>query len=157
LYQIVDEPEDVVFSVESTGNWNISISSDQPWFKGQRDSSLTIPLDFVGYTIENKGSNWDNGLFSNIANATKDTVLYLTPDKTRILQNGLRNNIGGSNRNSFVLRWVFDYENEELRTKYFNDYDIMDDNYNVGVYITLSESETYTGSSGIRKDEDDDN
>jgi len=140
LYQITRQPEDVMFTVEATGNWNLSISSDQSYFRGVNDSTKRIPLDFVGFYIESRGTNWDDGLFSNIANATKDTTLFLSPDRKMILENGMRNNLGNAERNSFVLRWKFFYENDEMRTKKFSDFDILDDNYTVDFSITLSES-----------------
>lgn len=140
LYQITNPPEDVMFSVESTGNWDLSISAADSYFTGKNDTNSKIPLDFVGYFIENKGSNWDNGLFSNIANVTKDTIVYLSPEKTRVLENGIRNNVGSASHNSFILRWKFFYEEDAMRTRRFADFDIADDEYTVGFYITLSES-----------------
>ena len=85
LYQITKNPDDINFSVESTGNWNLSISATDQYFSGVNDSSQKIPVDFIGYYIENKGNNWDNGLFSNIANKSKDTLLALTTKETTIL------------------------------------------------------------------------
>jgi len=143
LYQITRQPDDVMFSVESTGNWNLSISADDPYFRGVNDSTLKIPVDFIGLYIENRGENWDNGLFSNIANVTKDTVIYLNPDRTMLLASGLRGNVGGADQNSFILRWKFFYEDEELKIAKFSDFDIADDNYQVGFTITLSESTPY--------------
>jgi hypothetical protein len=143
LYQITKQPDDVMFSVESTGNWNLAISADDPYFRGVNDSTLKIPVDFIGLYIENRGGNWDNGLFSNIANVTKDTVIYLNPDKTMLLASGLRGNVGGADQNSFILRWKFFYEDEGLRIAKFSDFDIADDNYQVGFTITLSESTPY--------------
>jgi hypothetical protein len=140
LYQITKQPDDVMFSVESTGNWNLSLSSSDIYFTGVNDSTHKIPVDFLGFFVENTGTNWDNGLFSNIANATKDTVVFLTPEKTQLLESGARGNIGGSAENSFILRWKFFYEDNALRTRRFTDYVIEDDNYRVGYYITLSES-----------------
>ena len=140
LYQITDQPDDVMFSVESTGNWNLSISAEDPYFTGVSDSSHKIPVDFIGLFVENIGSNWDNGLFSNMANATKDTVVSLSPDKTSLLEAGVRGNVGGSLQNSFILRWKFFYEDAALKTRKFTDYIIEDDTYKVGYYITLSES-----------------
>ena len=90
VYQLTKHPEDVHFSVESTGNWNLSISATNNYFTSVDDSSYKIPVDFVGYYIENKGSNWDNGLFSDIANRTKDTTLSLSPKKTTVLVSGLK-------------------------------------------------------------------
>ncbi len=142
LYQITKDPEDVNFSVEATGNWNLSISATGDYFKGTNDSSLKIPVDFIGYYIENKGINWDNGLFSNIANKSKDTLLPLTSEETLILINGRRNNIGSAKNNSFVLRWKFIYEDELTKMKKFSNFKIKDDYYTGGFYITLSESLT---------------
>jgi hypothetical protein len=140
LYQVTKQPEDVMFNVESTGNWNLSLSSADVVFRGVQDSNHTVPLDFIGFYIENMGTNWDNGLFSNIVNATKDTIVHLSPESTALLENGIRGNIGGSEENSFVLRWKFFYEDDALRTRRFSDYDISDDIYRVGYYVTLSES-----------------
>ena len=36
LYHVTKEPEDVMFSVESTTNWNLSISSEHPYFSGTK-------------------------------------------------------------------------------------------------------------------------
>jgi hypothetical protein len=140
LYQITKQPDDVMFSVESTGSWNLSISSADDYFTGTEDSTHKVPVDFIGLYVENTGSNWDNGLFSNMANATKDTIVYLAPEKTSLLESGVRGNIGGSQQNSFILRWKFFYEDDALKTRKFTDFDINDDNYKVGYYITLSES-----------------
>jgi len=142
LYQITKNPDDVNFSIESTGNWNLSISAIDQYFNGINDTSQKIPVDFIGYYIENKGENWDNGLFSNIANKSKDTLLPLTTKETMILINGKRNNIGGSDNNSFVLRWKFIYEDEITKMKEFSNLKIKDDYYIGGFYITLSESMT---------------
>lgn len=143
LYQITKQPEDVMFSIESTGNWNLAISADDLYFRGVNDSTLKIPVDFVGLYIENRGENWDNGLFSNIANATKDTVIYLNAERTMLLASGLRGNVGGVDQNSFILRWKFFYEDEGLKLAKFAGFDIEDDNYQVGFTITLSESAPY--------------
>lgn len=140
LYQITKQPDDVLFSVESTGNWNLSISAADPYFTGKDDSTHKVPVDFLGLYVQNTGSNWDNGLFSNMANATKDTIVYLAPEETRLLENGIRGNIGGSDQNSFVLRWKFFYEDDALKIRKFSDFDIQDDTYKVGYFITLSES-----------------
>lgn len=139
LYQITKQPDDVMFSVESTGNWNLSFSASDSYFTGVEDSTHKVPVDFLGFFVENTGTNWDNGLFSNIANATKDTVVFLTPQKMLVLDSGLRGNIGGSNENSFILRWKFFYEDDALKTRRFSDFVIEDDTYRVGYYITLSE------------------
>ncbi|MCK9399053.1 MAG: hypothetical protein M0Q51_03520 [Bacteroidales bacterium] len=140
LYQITKQPDDVMFSVESTGSWNLSISSADAYFTGKNDSTHKVPVDFIGLYVENTGTNWDNGLFSNMANATKDTIVYLAPEKTSLLESGVRGNIGGSSQNSFILRWKFFYEDDALKIRKFTDFDINDDNYRVGYYITLSES-----------------
>lgn len=140
LYQVTKTPDDVNFSVEATGNWNLSISATEPYFSGINDSSQKIPIDFIGYYIENKGTNWDNGLFSNIANKSKDTLLALTTKETTILINGRRNNIGGADNNSFVLRWKFIYEDEITKMKKFSRFKIKDGYYVGGFYVTLSES-----------------
>lgn len=140
LYHITKHPDDVMFSVESTGNWDLSISTNDAYFTGENDPTHKVPVDFLGLTIENTGSNWDNGLFSNIANATKDTIIYLTDQRIELLESGLRGNIGGSDQNSFILRWKFFYEDEALRTLKFSDFNIPDDLYKVGYTITLSES-----------------
>jgi len=142
LYQITKDPDDVNFSIESTGSWNLSISATKPYFSGINDTSQKIPIDFIGYYIENKGTNWDNGLFSNIANKSKDTLLPLRTEETMILINGRRNNIGGAKNNSFVLRWKFIYEDELTKMKEFSNFKIKDDYYVGGFYITLSESFT---------------
>ncbi len=140
LYQITKEPDDVNFTIESTGNWNLSISATDPYFHGVNDSTRKIPVDFIGYTIENQGNNWDNGLFSNIANKSKDTILPLRVGETMVMINGRRNNIGNSSNNSFVIRWKFIYENELTKMKKFSLFKIQDDYYIGGFYVTLSES-----------------
>jgi len=140
LYQITKQPDDVMFSVESTGNWNLSISAADEYFTGKDDSTHKIPVSFLGLFVENTGSNWDNGLFSNMANATKDTVICLSADKTSLLESGVKGNIGSSIQNSFILRWKFFYEDDALKIRKFTDFDINDDIYKVGYYVTLSES-----------------
>ena len=140
LYQITRQPQDVMFSVEATGCWNLSISAADSYFTGINDSTHKIPVDFIGLKVENTGSNWDNGLFSNMANATKDTIVFLSPEKTSLLESGIRGNIGSSSQNSFILRWKFFYEDDALKTRKFNAYEINDDDYKVGYFITLSES-----------------
>ena len=142
LYQVTKTPDDVNFSVESTGSWNLSIAATAPYFSGINDSSQKIPIDFIGYYVENLGTNWDNGLFSNIANKSKDTVLTLRTEETMILINGRRNNVGSAKNNSFVLRWKFIYEDEFSKMKKFSNFNIKDDYYIGGFYITLSESFT---------------
>ena len=140
LYQITKQPDDVMFSVESTGCWNLSISAADSYFTGKNDSTHKVPVDFMGLYVENTGSNYDNGLFSNMANATKDTIVCLAPEKTSLLESGARGNIGASSQNSFVLRWKFFYEDDALKVRKFTEFDINDDNYTVGYFITLSES-----------------
>ncbi len=140
LYQITKHPEDVNFTVESTGNWNLSISASESYFVGSEDSSSKIPIDFIGYTVQNMGTNWDNGLFSNIANKSRDTILPLTIDETMVLINGRKNNIGSSENNAFVLRWKFIYEEEFSKMKQFSLFKIREDYYTGGFYVTLSES-----------------
>jgi hypothetical protein len=137
LYQITKQPQDVMFSVESTGNWDLAISAADSFTV--RRFTHKIPIDFVG-SRENTGTNWDNGLFSNIANATKDTIVCLTPERTNLLESGARGNIGSSEQNSFILRWKFFYEDDDLKIRKFSDFDINDDDYKVGYFITLSES-----------------
>ena len=141
LYQITKTPEDINFSVESTGSWNLSISAVEPYFTGTNDSSQKIPVDFIGFYIENRGTNWDNGLFSNIANLTRDTVLSMSADRITVLTNGKRGNIGGADKNSFVLRWKFNYEDEAAKIKKFTGMKIKDDYYSGKFFITLSESQ----------------
>lgn len=141
LYQITKTPEDINFSIESTGSWNLSITAADPYFTGTNDSSQKIPVDFIGFYIENRGSNWDNGLFSNIANLTRDTVISLSADKITVLTNGKKGNIGGSDKNSFVLRWKFNFEDEATKIKKFTGMKIKDDYYSGRFFITLSESQ----------------
>jgi hypothetical protein len=140
LYQITKQPDDIMFSVESTGNWNLSISAAEPFFIGKEDSTRKIPVSFLGLFVENTGSNWDNGLFSNMANATKDTVIALSEEKMSLLESGVKGNVGSSTENSFILRWKFFYEDDALKIRKFTDFEIEDDLYKVGYYITLSES-----------------
>lgn len=140
LYQITKQPDDVMFSVESTGNWNLSINAAEPYFTGEEDSTHKVPVDFIGLYIENIGSNWDNGLFSNMANATKDTTVALSPERTNLIESGVRGNIGSSEQNAFILRWKFYYEDDVLKIRKFSDFNINDDTYKVGYFITLSES-----------------
>jgi len=144
LYQITKQPDDVMFSVESTGNWDLSISADNSQFTGISDSTHKVPVDFLGLLVENTGTNWDNGLFSNMANITKDSIVYLSPERTKLLESGVRGNVGSSENNSFILRWKFSFEDEVLKIRRFSDYIIEDDNYTVGFYITLSESTVHT-------------
>jgi len=143
LYQITKKPDDVNFSVESTGNWNLSISAKNPYFTGVNDTTSKIPVDFIGYYIENKGTNWDNGIFSHIANKSKDTILPLKAEKSLVLISGKRNNIGGHSKNKFVLRWKFIYEDNLTKMEKFSQFPINDDHYVDGFYITLSEDKQY--------------
>jgi hypothetical protein len=143
LYQITKQPDDVLFSVESTGCWNLAISATEPYFTGVNDSTHKIPVDFLGLFVENTGTNWDNGLFSNMANATKDTIVFLADERISLLESGVKGNVGGSVQNSFILRWKFFYEDDALKTRRFSDFNIFDDTYKVGYHITLSESTKY--------------
>src|SRR5512133_1404181 len=79
LYQITKQPDDIMFSVESTGNWDLSINATSAVFTGNSDPEHKVPVDFLGLYVENTGTNFDNGLFSNMANATKDTIVSLSP------------------------------------------------------------------------------
>ncbi len=141
LYQITKQPDDIFFSVESTGNWNLGIVASSPYFVGSADSSQRIPVDFIGFTIENLGTNWDNGLFSNMANLAKDTIISLTADKITVLTNGREGNAGGSDQNSFLLRWRFVFEDEPGKVKKFSQLNIRDDYYTGNFYLILSESQ----------------
>lgn len=140
LYQITKYPDDIPFSVESTSNWQLSIAASEPNFRGVNDPTQTIPIDFISYHIENRGRNWDNGPFSNIANRTKDTLVPLKSSKTVVLAEGRKNNIGGSSRNSFVLRWKFNFETDQAKMREFSNLDIQEDQFIGRFYITLSES-----------------
>lgn len=146
LYQITKFPDDVPFSVESTANWNLAIAASEPYFRGVNDPSQTIPIDFISFYIDSRGQNWDNGPFSHIANRTRDTIIPLTSDQTVVLANGAKNNIGGSNRNSFVLRWKFNFEDEISKMRTFSNLDIQEDHFVGRFYITLSETDV-TGTS----------
>ncbi len=139
LYQITHKPDDIHFSVESTGNWDLSVSASDNYFSCVDDSSCKIPIDFVGYQIENEGTNWDNGLFSHIANRTKDTTLSLSTKKTTVLVNGNKNNIGGKEQNAFVLRWKLNFEDDLLKIDKFYKYKIKEGYYRADFYITLTE------------------
>ncbi|MBU1370294.1 MAG: hypothetical protein KJ578_03150 [Bacteroidetes bacterium] len=142
LYQITEQPDDIYFSVESTGNWNLSIASENPYFVGISDSSQKIPVDFLGFSVESLGTNWDNGLFSNIANYSRDTTLSLSNDKITVLTNGRRGNIGGAEKNNFVLRWKFVFEDEQAKIKRFDKMAVKADNYRGNFYIILSETQS---------------
>jgi hypothetical protein len=140
LYQITRKPDDIHFSVESTANWNLSISAGDNYFTCVDDSSCKIPIDFVGYQIENKGTNWDNGLFSHIANRTKDTTMSLSTKKTVVLVNGNKNNIGGAEQNAFVLRWKLNFDDDLLKIDKFYKYKIKEGYYRADFFITLTEN-----------------
>jgi len=140
LFHVTKKPEDVMFSVESTTNWNLSVSSVQPYFTGEKNPEHKIPVDFVGYTIEDLGTNWDNGSYSNILNMTKDTVLELSPERTEVLTNGRRNNMGDADMNSFILHWKLLFENNALRMRNYSQYFMTDERFKVNVQLTLSET-----------------
>ena len=141
LYQITKYPDDIPFSVEATSNWKLSIAASEPYFRGVTDPTQTIPIDFISYYIENRGRNWDNGPFSHIANRTKDTLISLENSKTVVLADGRKNNIGGSSRNSFVLRWKFNFETDQAKMREFSNLDINEDQFIGRFYITLAESD----------------
>lgn len=140
LYHVTKEPEDVMFSVESTTNWNLSISAEHAYFSGTKHPEHKIPVEFVGYTIENLGTNWDNGSFSNILNMSKDTIIELTPERTTVLSNGRRNNMGDRDMNSFIIHWDLLFENNTLRMKNYAHYFLSDELFKVNVHLTLSET-----------------
>jgi hypothetical protein len=140
LYQITKYPDDLIFSVESTENWTLSIASTSSYFRGVKDSTLTIPVDFIGFTVENHGNNFDNGLFSNIYNVTKDTILELSSEKKMIMTNGRRHNIGNAKDNYFILRWKFLYQDDPLRMREFYNFRMANDLFRVGVSLTLTKS-----------------
>ncbi len=140
LYQITQPPDDINFSVEATGNWNLSISAANPYFVGTNDTTKKIPVDFLGFTIQSIGTNWDNGLFSNMANLSKDTVLPLTHDKITVLTNGRQGNAGGSDQNSFVLRWHFVFEQEPGKIHQFSQMNLKNEYYTGNFYLILTES-----------------
>lgn len=141
LYQVTKYPVDVNFSVESTSNWNLSISAATPYFYSTNDSSQRIPVDIMGYTIENRGSNWDNGLFSSITNKTKDTIISLSHKENMILANGMKNNIGGADENNFILRWKFVFESDTSKFNRFRKLNLSDEFFSGRFYLTLSESQ----------------
>jgi hypothetical protein len=140
LYHVTKKPEDVLFSIESTTNWNLSVSADQPYFSGTKHPEYKIPVEFVGYSIENLGTNWDNGSFSNIINTSKDTIVELTPEQKQILSNGRRNNMGDKDMNSFIIHWKLLFENNKLRMKNYSHYFLEDERFKVNVNLTLSET-----------------
>jgi len=149
LYQITKFPDDIPFSVESTSNWKLSIAASEPYFRGVNDPSQTIPIDFISFYIDNKGQNWDNGPFSHIANRTKDTLIALTGEQRVVLASGAKNNIGGSNRNNFVLRWKFNFEEEMSKMRIFSNLDIQEDQFVGRFFITLSETDVSGTSISI--------
>ncbi len=140
LYQITKYPDDVIFSVESTEDWTLSIEALSSYFKGVKDTTLTIPIDFMGFTIENQGNNFDNGKFSNIYNITKDTIIELSAEKRMLMTNGRRHNIGGAKDNYFVLRWHFLYKDDPLRMREFYNFRMANDLFRVGISMTLTRS-----------------
>lgn len=140
LYHVTKRPEDVMFSVESTTNWNLSISTDNPYFVNEEKPDHKIPVDFIGYNIENMGTNWDNGSFSNIINMTKDTVLELAPERRTVLKNGRRNNMGSADMNSFIIHWKMMFENDALKMKSYAHYFLADERFKVNIQLTLSET-----------------
>jgi len=140
LYQITKYPADVIFSVESTENWTLSIAATTSYFRGVQDSTLTIPVDFIGFTVESHGNNFDNGMFSNIYNATKDTIIELSTEKKMMLTNGRRHNIGNAKDNYFILRWKFLYQDDPLRMREFYNFRMANDLFRVGVSLTLTRS-----------------
>ena len=140
LYHVTKEPEDVLFSVESTTSWNLAISSERPYFIGEKDPKLKIPVDCVGITVESRGTNWDNGVFSNIINFSKDTILELSNQRTRVLTNGRRNNLGGADKNTFIVHWKLLWENNSLRMKTLAQNFMVDERYKVNVQLTLTET-----------------
>ena len=149
LYQITQFPDDVPFSVESTSNWKLSIAASEPYFRGVNDPTQTIPIDFISFYIENRGNNWDNGPFSHIANRTKDTLIALSGEQRVVLANGSKNNIGGSSRNNFVLRWKFNFEDEISKMRIFSNLNIQEDQFVGRFYITLSETDVSGTSISI--------
>ncbi len=140
LYHVTKQPEDVIFSVESTTNWNLSISTEQAFFVGEKNPDHKIPVEFVGYTVKDLGTNWDNGSFSNILNMSKDTILELSPERTQVLTNGRRNNMGDANMNSFIIHWKLLFERNALRMRNYSQYFMEDERFKVNVQLTLSET-----------------
>lgn len=140
LYHVTKYPDDVMFSVEATTNWNLSINTNSKHFSGVNNPSLKIPVEFVGYYVENYGTNWDNGSFSNIINTTKDTIAELSADKKQILRNGRRSNIGSAERNSFILRWKLIPENDALKLKNYAHMFLQNEQFKVNVQLTLQQT-----------------
>jgi len=153
LYQITKYPDDIIFSVESTEDWTLSIAATGSYFRGVQDSTLTIPLDFLGFTVESHGNNFDNGRFSNIYNATKDTLIELSSEKKMMLTNGRRHNIGNAKDNYFILRWKFLYQDDPLRMREFYNFRMANDLFRVGVNLTLTRSmdPVQSGSADVTK------
>jgi hypothetical protein len=140
LFQITNYPEPVMFSVDATSNWSLTFATSAQFFSGVNDSSLKIPVDFMGYTIESYGTNWDNGNFSNIINLTKDTIIPLSEERRLVLKNGRRNNIGGSNQNFFIIRWNFFDNTDQINISKFSNFEMTDDSFSVGLRLTLAEN-----------------
>lgn len=140
LYHVTKKPEDVLFNIESTTSWTISLSTETSYFQGEKDSTKKIPVEFVGYTVENLGTNWDNGPYSNIINYSKDTILELSSKRRKVLTNGRRNNIGGADRNSFIIHWKLLWERDAIRLKNFVHDFMTDERYKTNIRLTLSES-----------------
>lgn len=154
LYQITKYPDDLLFSIESTDNWSLSIAATNSYFRGVKDSTLTIPLDFIGFTIENHGNNFDNGKFSNIYNLAKDTIIELSAEKENVMTNGRRHNIGNAKDNYFILRWKFLYQDDPLRMREFYNFRMANDLFRVGVSLTLTRSldQVSPGSGKVTKE-----
>lgn len=146
LFQVTSYPEPVMFSIDATMNWNLTFATSSEYFSGVNDSSLKIAVDFMGYTIESYGTNWDNGNFSNIINLTKDTLFPLSDERRLVLKNGRRNNIGSSQQNFFIIKWNFFDETEHINMNKFSNLKMTDDNFNVGLKLTLSENLTIDSS-----------
>ena len=86
------------------------------------------------------GTNWDNGPFSNIINYSKDTILELSDERTLVLTNGRRNNLGGVDKNSCVVHWKLLWERDAIRLKNYVNNFMTDERFKVNVRLTLSES-----------------
>jgi len=140
LFQITNYPEPVMFSIDATCNWSLTFATSAQYFSGANDSSLRIPVDFMGYTIESYGTNWDNGNFSNIINLTKDTIFPLSEERRLVLKNGRRNNIGGGNQNFFIIRWNFFDNTDQINISKFSHFEMTDDSFSVGLKLTLAEN-----------------
>jgi hypothetical protein len=140
LFQITSYPEPVMFSIDATCNWSLTFATSAKYFSGVNDSSLKIPVDFMGYTIESYGTNWDNGDFSNIINLSKDTIFPLSEERRLVLKNGRRNNIGGSHQNFFIIRWNFFNDTDKVNISKFSRPEMTDDSFIVGLKLTLTEN-----------------